>query len=189
MTITTLVAITVHDPWRLVWRAWGLVFLGAVTGAAVVWVMRVPPRQVVREMGPPAEVPPPGRTGEPAHEGVDVRPEGQDGGGIRSDESVMAGELVDLLEAVPSDSLRYRIRRVLSDAGIVEYGADGEVFDPERHNVVDVESTDDPSRESRIARTVRPGFSDGARVIRPAEVLVYRGSRSSPTERPRRTVR
>jgi hypothetical protein len=151
--------------------------------------MRVPPRQVLGEARPPAEVPRPGRTGEPSYEGGDDHPGGEHSGGIHSGESVIAGELVDLLEAVPSDSLRYRIRRVLSNAGIVEYGADGEVFDPERHNVVDIESTDDPTRESRIARTVRPGFSDGARVIRPAEVLVYRGSQTSPTERPRRTVR
>jgi hypothetical protein len=185
-TILTLVLISVHDPWWLVWRAWALVLLGAVTGAAIVWAMRLPAPPVVREPRPPARQPtrPGGKPSTPA----DDRTAGQDSG-RRGAPSALAEDLVDLLDAAPSDALRYRIRRTMSDAGIAEYAADGEVFDPARHNVVDVEWTDDPSRESRVARTLRPGFADGTHVVRAAEVLVYRGSRTSPREQSRRTGR
>jgi len=90
----------------------------------------------------------------------------------------MAEALVDLLDVVPTESLRYRVRSALSDAGVAEFGADGEVFDPARHHVVEVEWTDDPEQESRVARTLRPGFADGTGVVRAAEVLVYRSSRT-----------
>jgi hypothetical protein len=167
VTVATLVIISLHDPWWLVWRAWGFVLLGAVTGAAIVWSLRVPPRDAVVQ-GTQPEVRQP------------TRPH---------DQSVLAADLVDLLDAAPSDSLRYRIRRTLSDAGIVEYAADGEVFDPERHNVVDLEWTDDPTRSSRVARTLRPGFADGAHIVRAADVLVYRESHTASREESRRTER
>jgi hypothetical protein len=183
-TIATLALISVNDPWALVWRAWALVLLGAAAGAATVWALRLPPRQVVQKEHPSAGIQEPSRPPDP----VDDRARGGGGSARGPGATVLAGEVVDLFDAAPSDSLRYRIRRILSDAGIVEYAADGEVFDPERHNVVDVEWTDDPARESRVARTLRPGFADGPRVVRAADVLVYRGSQASRTEQPRRTV-
>jgi hypothetical protein len=187
VTIGTLVLISVHDPWWLVWRAWGLVLLGVVTGAALVWAVRLPAPPVAR--GARFQGRQPARPGTQPYTGADNRTAGSDSGGRGGDQRALAGDLVDLLDAAPSDSLRYRIRRTLTDAGISEYAADGEVFDPERHNVVDVEWTDDPSRESRVARTLRPGFADGTHIVRAAEVLVYRGSHTSPGEQSRRTGR
>jgi hypothetical protein len=183
-TIATLALISVNDPWWLVWRAWGLILVGAAAGAATVWALRVPPRQVIREVRPSADIRGPSRPPAP----VDDRAWGGGGSARRPGATFLAGEVVGLLDAAPSDSMRYRIRRMLSDAGVVEYAADGEVFDPERHNVVDVEWTDDPARESRVARTLRPGFADGPRILRVADVLVYRGSQDARTEQSRRTV-
>lgn len=161
VTLVVLVAVTSHDAWWLVWRAWGFVLLGAVTGAAVAWAVRRPPRR------PPSSPAVSADRGSAGSHGANATTEG-----------VLAREMVDLLDTLPNESQRYQVHRALSDAGIVEFEADGELFDPERHEVVDVEWTDDRSRESRVARTVRPGYADGTRVIRAAEVLVYRGSRT-----------
>ncbi|MGH3814901.1 MAG: nucleotide exchange factor GrpE [Pseudonocardiaceae bacterium] len=66
------------------------------------------------------------------------------------------------------------MQRALSDAGITEFSAEGEPFDPTRHHAADIEWTDDPARNQRVARTLSPGYSDGPTVVRAAEVLVYR---------------
>jgi hypothetical protein len=161
VTLVVLVAVTSHDAWWLVWRAWGFVLLGAGTGAAVAWAVRQPQRRL--PSSPPVATDR-GSASPPAASSA------KDG--------LLAREMVELLDTLPNESQRYQVHRALSDAGIVEFGADGDLFDPERHEVVDVEWTDDPSRESRVARTVRAGYADGTRVIRAAEVLVYRGSRT-----------
>jgi hypothetical protein len=182
-TVTSLTLISVHDPWWLVWRAWGLILLGAAAGAATAWALRASPRQVVGKAPRPTATREPRRLPAPA----DGLARGGSGSQRPPRATVLAGEVVELIDAAPSDSMRYRIRRILSDAGVVEYAADGEVFDPERHNVVDVEWTDDPTRESRVASTLRPGFADGPRIVRAADVLVYRGSPASRPEQPRGT--
>lgn len=152
-----LLAATVTGPWWYTWRAWGLVSLGALAGAAAAWAV-APPRPRVTTSGAASS----------------ERP----GGPASADRHRVVEALVDLLDAVPTESLRYRVHRALSDAGVSEFGADGELFDPTRHHVQDVEWTDDPGRESRVARTLRPGFTDGADVVRAAEVLVYRTTRT-----------
>lgn len=163
-----VVAATVTGEWWYVWRAWAFVLVGGLAGAGVAWAVRP-----VRPTGTSAA---PSR---PQTDGLEQVPDRQ---------HRLAVALVELLDLVPTDSLRYRVQRALSDAGIAEYQADGEVFDPERHHVVDVESTDDPALESRVAQTVRPGYADGQSVVRAADVLLYRGLHTSPT-RPRRTAR
>jgi hypothetical protein len=161
-----LVAAAVTRPWWYAWRAWGLLLLGVLAGAAIVWALATPRRA----MASPAAQPP-----EPAEQ---VLPERAVDPGRSAGGHGMAEALVELLDAVPTESLRYRVSRALSDAGVAQFAADGEVFDPARHHAVEVEWTDDPQRESRVARTLRPGFSDDAGVVRAAEVLVYRSSRS-----------
>jgi len=151
------VAAAVTGPWGYTWRACGLLLLGALAGAALVWGFAVPRRQDSAPDGG-------------ALDRVVSRSPSTDG-------HSMAEALVELLDAVPSESLRYRISRALADGGVAEFGADGEVFDPGRHHVIEVEWTDDPARDSHVARTLRPGFSDEYGVVRAAEVLVYRSSR------------
>jgi hypothetical protein len=167
-----LTAASVHAPWWYLWRVWGVGVTAAVAGAAVAWAARPAARPVrpgsVAALDRRAAVPvaprPPSASALPA----------TDGGALVGERRRLATALIDLLDQVPSESLRYRVRRALSDAGIAEYGADGQPFDPARHQVVDVRLTDDPSQERRVARTLRPGFSDGEAVLRPADVLVYR---------------
>ncbi|MFD2093078.1 nucleotide exchange factor GrpE [Blastococcus deserti] len=210
-TAAALAGATVSGPWWYTWRAWGLVLLGAWAGAAVVWAFVLPRSPAVAAPPPAVAAPPPavaapqppadaGRSGgrEPAvapPSGV-REPSVVPGSGLpqvtgqaRGDRYRLLGALVELLDAVPTESLRYRVQRALSEAGVAEFRPDGDVFDPERHHAMDVEWTDDPRRESRVARTLRPGLADGGGVVRAAEVLVYRSSRTRPAEAPGRSAR
>ncbi|MGH3785217.1 MAG: nucleotide exchange factor GrpE [Pseudonocardiaceae bacterium] len=150
VVVALLLGATVTGPWWYTWRAWGLVLAAMVTGAALAWAIRIPPPQVVAVRS--------ARAPEPATE---KRYE-------------LAQALIELLALVPTDSLRYRVKRALSDAGFMEFSADGQPFDPARHHAAEVEWTDDPTRNQRVARTLSPGYSDGHTVVRAAEVLVYR---------------
>ncbi|MGH3925420.1 MAG: hypothetical protein ACRDTT_21615, partial [Pseudonocardiaceae bacterium] len=137
IVVALLLGATVTGPWWYTWRAWGLVLAAMVTGAALAWAIRIPPPRVVAVGS--------GRAPEPA---TDKRYE-------------LAQALIELLALVPTDSLRYRVQRALSDAGITEFSAEGEPFDPTRHHAADIEWTDDPTRNQRVARTLSPGYSDG----------------------------
>jgi len=100
--------------------------------------------------------------------------------------AVLARSLVDLLDVAPTDAMRYRLERALADAGVTTFTADGQLFDPVRHDAVDVEWTDDPRRERQVARTVRSGYALGPDVVRAADVLVYRTQAATADDRGRR---
>jgi molecular chaperone GrpE (heat shock protein) len=51
---------------------------------------------------------------------------------------------------------------------------DGEPFDPDLHNPVGTEPTDEPGQHLRIAGTVRAGYVDHGRLVRCPDVIVYR---------------
>lgn len=70
-------------------------------------------------------------------------------------------------------------RDVVSDIlyrhGIERYEVDpGGAFDAKTHRVIRVAATSDPALDRTVARVVRPGFRSEARVLRAAEVEVYR---------------
>jgi molecular chaperone GrpE len=90
-------------------------------------------------------------------------------------------ELVDSVDrATRTDGdayapLREQIAAILDREGIARLGAAGEPFDPERHEAVGVRETDEvPDRT--IVDVARSGFARGARVLRPAQVIVSRGA-------------
>ena len=69
--------------------------------------------------------------------------------------------------------LREQIAAILEREGIARLGAAGEPFDPERHEAIGVRETDGvPDRT--IVDVARSGFARGARVLRPAQVIVAR---------------
>jgi molecular chaperone GrpE len=88
-------------------------------------------------------------------------------------------ELVDSVDrAVRSDGagfqpLREQIGAILEREGITRVGAEGEPFDPERHEAVAVRETDDVP-ERTVVEVARSGFARGDRVLRPAQVVVSR---------------
>jgi molecular chaperone GrpE (heat shock protein) len=92
-------------------------------------------------------------------------------------------------DATPED-----IHRVLTDVagdvslildrqGVETFTPDrGERFDRGRHRAARTEPTDDAERDSTVAEALRPGYLRGARVIRFADVTVFRYLRASADE-------
>ncbi len=88
-------------------------------------------------------------------------------------------ELVDSVDrAARGDGETFRplqdqIASILAREGIDRVGAEGEPFDPARHEAVAVQETGElPDRT--IVDVTRSGFARGPRVLRPAEVTVAR---------------
>lgn len=68
-----------------------------------------------------------------------------------------------------------QIEATLARHGVTRMGADGERFDPERHEAVDVRSTDEvPDRT--VVDVARSGYAMDGRTLRPAQVIVSRRS-------------
>ena len=65
---------------------------------------------------------------------------------------------------------------LLTDIGIVEITAKGEKLNPEQHNCIATESTDDENLEDMVATIYQKGymFADSGKVVRPATVSVYK---------------
>jgi molecular chaperone GrpE len=88
-------------------------------------------------------------------------------------------ELVDSVDrAVRSDGaafqpLRDQIATILEREGIARIGTEGEPFDPERHEAVALQGTDEVP-ERTVVEVTRSGFTRGDRVLRPAQVVVSR---------------
>ncbi len=62
---------------------------------------------------------------------------------------------------------------VLEEHGIVSFEAkEGEMFDPYLHEAIGRKDGEESSEGGRIAEVLQPGYKMGARVIRPAKVLV-----------------
>ena len=65
---------------------------------------------------------------------------------------------------------------VLSDLGVVEIKSENEKLNPELHNCISTEETDDETKEDIIASVYQKGymFAESKKVIRPATVSVYK---------------
>jgi molecular chaperone GrpE len=98
--------------------------------------------------------------------------------------------LLDWLEALdsveralrmePDDPLFQGLRAVLDQMeailarhGVQRIGATGERFDPERHEAVAAQPSEDVP-DGTVLEVVRSGFAIGERVLRPAQVVVAR---------------
>lgn len=99
--------------------------------------------------------------------------------------------LLDWIEAVdsvdralamqPSDGLQSvleQMEAILARQGVERVGAVGDRFDPERHEAISVQESDEvPDRT--VLDVARSGYRHGERVLRPAQVVVSRGGGSS----------
>ena len=65
---------------------------------------------------------------------------------------------------------------VLADLGYPRHDDRGEPFDPERHEAVGTVPSDDKP-PGTVVHVVRPRYGEGARVLRPAAVVVAAGER------------
>jgi|SRR3989339_558990 len=62
---------------------------------------------------------------------------------------------------------------IFEEYGVKPIGEVGEVFDPNIHQSIEVESTDKKEQEHTVASVIQKGYKLGERVIRPARVNVY----------------
>ncbi|MBW4721075.1 nucleotide exchange factor GrpE [Saccharothrix obliqua] len=90
--------------------------------------------------------------------------------GARAD--VLVRGLTDLVPRLPAE-LAGRVEDALAAAGVRPVVPDGRPVDPVRHRVVGVEPTDDAELVGTVARTVRPGYAEGGRLLVPPLVVRY----------------
>jgi molecular chaperone GrpE len=66
-----------------------------------------------------------------------------------------------------------QVESILGRQGVRRVGQPGELFDPSRHEAVEVRETDEAPPRTVVA-VLRSGFARGDRVLRPAQVVVAR---------------
>lgn len=71
------------------------------------------------------------------------------------------------------EALMDKIYSSLQKVGVEAYGALGDVFDPNLHQAIGNESTDDAKKDHTIAVVMQRGYKLHDKVIRPALVKVY----------------
>jgi molecular chaperone GrpE len=69
--------------------------------------------------------------------------------------------------------------QALDDLGVERIGAEGEHFDPARHEAVFYDARPDAA-EPRVATVIRPGYALRGRLLRPAQVSVVGPAEASP---------
>lgn len=93
-------------------------------------------------------------------------------------------DLQRALTAAPDDLLKHpwvegifliskRLMSELEQLGVRQFGSTGEPFDPHRHEAVMTEERSDVP-PGTVLQVLRPGYTFGERVIRPAQVVVAR---------------
>jgi hypothetical protein len=76
--------------------------------------------------------------------------------------------------AAGSEAVRAQLELALRAGGVQRImAAPGSAFDPTRHHVVATEPVAAGGVDRCVAREIRPGWQIGARVVRPAEVVVW----------------
>lgn len=78
------------------------------------------------------------------------------------------------------EMVRRKLWKELSEAGLERMDAEGERFDPERHEALMTTPVDDPEADGRISRVLIAGYTFGDRLLRPARVEVQRYAGDEP---------
>jgi molecular chaperone GrpE len=66
-----------------------------------------------------------------------------------------------------------QLNTIFEEYGVKEVGQEGESFDPNIHESIDVVETDKKELEHKVAVVIQKGYKLAERVIRPARVNVY----------------
>lgn len=69
------------------------------------------------------------------------------------------------------DMIYRKLKAILEAEGVEEISAEGEAFDPNFHEAITFEESDDHN-EGEVLGVVQPGYQIGNRIIRPAKVRV-----------------
>jgi hypothetical protein len=91
---------------------------------------------------------------------------------IRRQRDDLVRGLGDLGPRLP-EGFDWQVDNLMESAGLRVVTPDGEPFDPTVHHAVGTEPAPERDRAETVARTVRPGYADGERVLVPARVVVY----------------
>ena len=67
-----------------------------------------------------------------------------------------------------------KLTKTLADAGMAPVNPVGERFDPNVHEAVILTPTDDPEQDEFVSQVLLVGYRLGDRLLRPAQVAVYR---------------
>jgi molecular chaperone GrpE (heat shock protein) len=83
--------------------------------------------------------------------------------------------LHDFAELLPqmSDAVAWQAVNILEAAGVRIVRPDGLKFDPAHHHAVGTEQAPGHEAAGLIARTVRPGYADGERLVVHPRVVVF----------------
>ncbi|MBB5959226.1 hypothetical protein FHS29_005846 [Saccharothrix tamanrassetensis] len=85
---------------------------------------------------------------------------------------VLVRGLSDLMPKLP-EGVAWQAENLLTAAGIRLVVPDGEPVDPRGHLVIGTEPTEDDDLVDTVARTVRPGYADGSRIVVHPSVVMY----------------
>jgi molecular chaperone GrpE len=66
-----------------------------------------------------------------------------------------------------------QMNAIFEEYGVKSIGEEGEIFDPNIHQSIDVVETDKKELEHKVATVIQKGYKLGERVMRPARVNVY----------------
>jgi molecular chaperone GrpE len=66
-----------------------------------------------------------------------------------------------------------QMNTIFEEYGVKAIGEEGEIFDPNIHQSIDVVETDKKDMEHKVAKVIQKGYKLGERVIRAARVNVY----------------
>jgi molecular chaperone GrpE len=89
------------------------------------------------------------------------------------------------ISAIPSDErekgwvqgillIERNLRAVVERAGLERIDAKGQPFDPYAHEAIMADEHSE-QEENTVTQVIRPGYKVGARIVRPAQVVVARG--------------
>lgn len=134
-----------------------------LTAVAVATLAGIPPRTAVPAAGAPAVMP----DGD-----SEVRRLGQQ-------RSAMIRNLAELIPQMP-EAVAWQAATILEAAGVREVRPDGARFDPALHHAVGTERAPDQQAVGVIARTVRPGYADGQRLMILPRVVVFEDEAAVP---------
>jgi hypothetical protein len=113
---------------------------------------------------------------EPAAPGPAPRRPPTDGGDatLAAQRAALAQGCVTVRSQLDHDVLADILDKTLSDAGVEAFDPLGDRLDTSAHHVVGIVAAQEQWQQGTIARTYLPGYRDGGRVLRPADVAVYR---------------
>ena len=90
----------------------------------------------------------------------------------------LARRYLQLVDSTDSPALYQEAVEALRSAGLTLVDPVGQQFDPTLHVAVGRRSTTDPGSHNVVAETIRPGCYGDGRLVREAEVVVYRADMS-----------